>query len=493
MLGPGVRPGGRAGRRRLRRLRPQLARRSTPSWPHQRIGARSVAARRGRRDDRGGGAPRARVSRPSDDDTRPNLLACLPSPLMASSAQAVAVSAAPASRSLSPSSCLAAARSSLGALAQRLAGRSSPSPPCVARRPRCRRHPDHPLRAAADPPRGRARPRRAGPGLPRRSPSAASPRTPRSPTTMTRRIAAPASARSTELEDALVAGAAAGRRGDPEAHAEARRADAAEARARVHRRARRGRGARRRGDRPGGRAGAGDRRAARRARRLARPPSRCRKHAVTRRAALRRRRARDGRARDPPGASGAPYGRIDARDPRGQPVRERPRPTSSTEPTPPGSRRAGRSAPPDPADRFDVARLTAPAARPRARRARLGRPSGVDDVLVEVSEHGLRMRENVVVRDAARRDPRLGQRARPRRGPDALRARRRPRPARRRVADAVLRRPARVGRVGQARAVGAGRGLDVQQIDTGAFADDERQHALAGAAPASSGSAPGGR
>ena len=46
--------------------------------------------------------------------------------------------------------------------------------------------------------------------------------------------------------------------------------------------------------------------------------------------------------------------------------------------------------------------------------------------------------------------------------------------------------PERVGRacsdvlvewaVGQASEVGAARGLDVQQIDTGAFADDERQH-----------------
>ena len=47
--------------------------------------------------------------------------------------------------------------------------------------------------------------------------------------------------------------------------------------------------------------------------------------------------------------------------------------------------------------------------------------------------------------------------------------------------------------VGQAREVGAARGLDVQQIDTGAFADDERQHALAGRVPASRRSAPGGR
>ena len=49
----------------------------------------------------------------------------------------------------------------------------------------------------------------------------------------------------------------------------------------------------------------------------------------------------------------------------------------------------------------------------------------------------------------------------------------------------------RLGR-GQAREVGAARGLDVQQIDTGAFADDERQHP-GWRPPASSGSAPGGR
>ena len=35
--------------------------------------------------------------------------------------------------------------------------------------------------------------------------------------------------------------------------------------------------------------------------------------------------------------------------------------------------------------------------------------------------------------------------------------------------------------VGQAREVGAARGLEVQQIDTGAFADDERQHRWLGA------------
>ena len=54
---------------------------------------------------------------------------------------------------------------------------------------------------------------------------------------------------------------------------------------------------------------------------------------------------------------------------------------------------------PDPADRFDVARLTH-LLRAHERHGRGWAASGVDDVLVEVSEHGLRTRENVVVRDA---------------------------------------------------------------------------------------------
>ena len=44
----------------------------------------------------------------------------------------------------------------------------------------------------------------------------------------------------------------------------------------------------------------------------------------------------------------------------------------------------------------------------------------------------------------------------------------------------------------QARAVGAGRGLDVQQVDTGSFADDERQHRFLEGAGFTR-SAPGGR
>ena len=55
---------------------------------------------------------------------------------------------------------------------------------------------------------------------------------------------------------------------------------------------------------------------------------------------------------------------------------------------------------PDPADRFDLARLTH-LLRDHEKQGRGWAGAGVDDVLVEVSEHGLRTRENVVVRDDA--------------------------------------------------------------------------------------------
>ena len=51
---------------------------------------------------------------------------------------------------------------------------------------------------------------------------------------------------------------------------------------------------------------------------------------------------------------------------------------------------------PDPADRFDVARLTQ-LLRAHERHGRGWAASGVDDVMVEVSEHGLRMREKMTV------------------------------------------------------------------------------------------------
>jgi ribosomal protein S18 acetylase RimI-like enzyme len=134
---------------------------------------------------------------------------------------------------------------------------------------------------------------------------------------------------------------------------------------------------------------------------------------------------------------------------------------------------------PDPGDRFDVARLTH-LLRAHERHGRGWAGAGVDEVLVEVSEHGLRMRENVVVRDAGGEirawgsvhDRSLGRmlfvhivdRELPEAAADACAG--------------VLFAWAE----GQARAVGTARGLDVQQIDTGAFAGDQRQAGwLAGA------------
>ena len=96
-------------------------------------------------------------------------------------------------------------------------------------------------------------------------------------------------------------------------------------------------------------------------------------------------------------------------------------------------------------------------------------------MLVEVSEPGLRTRENVVRprRPTARSGPGAASTTGPAAGCCSLH-----------IVERDL--PEAVGRacsdvlvdwaVGQASEVGAARGLDVQQIDTGAFADDERQH-----------------
>ncbi len=127
---------------------------------------------------------------------------------------------------------------------------------------------------------------------------------------------------------------------------------------------------------------------------------------------------------------------------------------------------------PDPADRFEVARLTH-LLRAHERHGRGWAGSGVDEVLVEVSERGLRTRENVVVRDATGEIQAWGSVH--------------DRSAGRMLFVHIVRRdlPAEVADAcsavlfawaeGQARAVGAARGLETQQIDTGAFADDERQ------------------
>ena len=129
--------------------------------------------------------------------------------------------------------------------------------------------------------------------------------------------------------------------------------------------------------------------------------------------------------------------------------------------------------PPDPADRFTIARLTH-LLREHERAGRGWPGASVDDVLVEVSERGLRMRENVVLRDPdgeIRAWGSVHDRAEGRmlllhvveRGLSAPIAE---------ACSSLLFQWAEE----QARAVGRARGLDVQQVDTGAFADDERQH-----------------
>ncbi|WP_232676343.1 N-acetyltransferase [Nocardioides sp. R-C-SC26] len=128
---------------------------------------------------------------------------------------------------------------------------------------------------------------------------------------------------------------------------------------------------------------------------------------------------------------------------------------------------------PDPSDRFDLARLTQ-LLRAHEGHGRGWPGSGVDDVLVEVSEHGLRMRENVVVRDGdgvIRAWGSVHDRASGRMLFVHIVERDLPSGIARACSDVLV-----DWAVGQAQAVGAARGLDVQQIDTGAFADDERQH-----------------
>ncbi|MGY2700664.1 GNAT family N-acetyltransferase [Nocardioides sp. HB32] len=127
---------------------------------------------------------------------------------------------------------------------------------------------------------------------------------------------------------------------------------------------------------------------------------------------------------------------------------------------------------PDPADRFDVARLTH-LLRAHERHGRGWAGSGVDDVLVEVSERGLQMRENVVVRDASGEIQAWGS-VHDRSAGRMLFVHIVERDLADEVADAcsdVLLAWAE----GQARSVGSARGLPAQQIDTGTFDGDERQ------------------
>jgi len=129
---------------------------------------------------------------------------------------------------------------------------------------------------------------------------------------------------------------------------------------------------------------------------------------------------------------------------------------------------------PDPSDRFDVARLTY-LLRAHERQGRGWAAASVDDVLVEVSEQGLRMRENVVLRDPEGEIRAWG----------SVHDRAPGRMLYVHIVDRTLDDGVALAcsdvlfawAEGQAREVGAARGLDVQQIDTGAFADDDRQHA----------------
>jgi ribosomal protein S18 acetylase RimI-like enzyme len=128
---------------------------------------------------------------------------------------------------------------------------------------------------------------------------------------------------------------------------------------------------------------------------------------------------------------------------------------------------------PDPSDRFTLARLTH-LLRAHERHGRGWAGSGVDDVLVEVSEAGLRTRQNVVVRDRTGEVQAWGSvhdRAGGRMLFVHIVSRDLPEGLGRTCSDVLVE-----WAVGQARSVGAARGLEVQQIDTGAFADDDRQH-----------------
>jgi mycothiol synthase len=128
---------------------------------------------------------------------------------------------------------------------------------------------------------------------------------------------------------------------------------------------------------------------------------------------------------------------------------------------------------PNPDDLGDVRRLTE-LLRAHEQEGRGWAGSGKEDVLVEVSDHGLRTRQNVVVRDEAgliRAWGSVHDRASGRMLFVHVVERGLPEKAGRACSDLLVE-----WAVGQAREVGASRGLAVQQIDTGAYADDERQH-----------------
>jgi GNAT superfamily N-acetyltransferase len=127
---------------------------------------------------------------------------------------------------------------------------------------------------------------------------------------------------------------------------------------------------------------------------------------------------------------------------------------------------------PDPADRFDVARLTH-LLREHERNGRGWAGSSVDDVLVDVSAQGLRTRQNVVVRDD-RAEIRAWGSVHDRAAGRMLFIH----IVERDLPDEIADRCSTLlfeWAEAQARSVGAARGLTAQQIDTGAFEDDARQ------------------
>ncbi len=127
---------------------------------------------------------------------------------------------------------------------------------------------------------------------------------------------------------------------------------------------------------------------------------------------------------------------------------------------------------PDPGG-SDVDRLTT-LLRDHERRGRGWAGADREDVLAEISDAALRTRQNVVVRDETGEVRAWGS-VHDRAGGRMLFVhvveRDLAEPAGRACSDVLVE-----WAVGQAREVGAARGLEVQQIDTGAFADDERQH-----------------
>ncbi|WP_217996842.1 GNAT family N-acetyltransferase [Nocardioides jensenii] len=128
---------------------------------------------------------------------------------------------------------------------------------------------------------------------------------------------------------------------------------------------------------------------------------------------------------------------------------------------------------PDPSDEADVARLTE-LLRAHEDAGRGWAGASEDDVLVEIA--GLRMRENLVIRDKSgtiRAWASVHDRSVNRMLYVHILDRSLSAVAAQRCSEVLL-----TWAEGQAREVGAARGLETQQIDTGAFADDERQHKL---------------